>query len=291
MSRYGCQTMVGRLRRVVLKHPREAYLDQAKIEREWGALGYPAPPDLGRAVATYDAFAALLQRCGAELHYLRADGATLDAIYTHDPALVTQRGAVLCRMGKAARQPEPEAMRAFFEQTGVPVLGAVTDPGLLEGGDVVWLDERTVAVGQGYRTNAEGIRQLAALLGDLVDEVIPVPLPHWHGPGAVLHLMSILSPADRDLAVVYSPLMPVPFRQRLVARGMELVEVPEAEYATMACNVLAVAPRECIMLDGNPRTRALLEDAGATVWTYDGSEISRKGDGGPTCLTRPIWRT
>jgi len=198
---------------------------------------------------------------------------------------------VLGNMGKAARRQEPAAMRAFFEHIGVPILGKITDPGLLEGGDVVWLDERTVAVGQGYRTNAEGIRQLAALLGDLVDAVIPVPLPHWHGPDDVLHLMSILSPVDEDLAVVYSRLMPVPFRELLVARGIHLVEVPEHEYASMACNVLAVAPRQCIMLDGNPATRARLEDAGATVWTYDGGEISLKGDGGPTCLTRPVWRS
>jgi N-dimethylarginine dimethylaminohydrolase len=145
-------------------------------------------------------------------------------------------------------------------------------------------------VGQGYRSNAQGIRQLRDLLGDLVDEVVPVPLPHWDGPDDVLHLMSLVSPLDRDLVLVYPRLLPVPFLQWLEKRGTSLLEVPEAEYDTMACNVLAFAPRRCIMLAGNPRTRRLLEEAGVDVWTYEGREISFKGSGGPTCLTRPLLR-
>lgn len=145
-------------------------------------------------------------------------------------------------------------------------------------------------MGRGYRTNQEGIRQLTELLGDGVEEVIEVPLPHWRGPSDVFHLMSILSPVDRDLALVYSPLLPVPFREYLLARDISLVEVPEEEFESMGCNVLAVAPRVCIMLDGNPLTRERLEAAGAQVHTYRGEEISVPGGGGPTCLTRPILR-
>jgi N-dimethylarginine dimethylaminohydrolase len=155
---------------------------------------------------------------------------------------------------------------------------------------VVWLDARTVAVGRGHRTNDEGIRQLRALLGEAIDELIIVPLPHWRGPADVFHLMSMLSPVDRDLAVVYSPLMPVQFRERLLDRGVELVEVPDREFDTMGTNVLALAPRISVMLAGNPRTRAALERAGATVFEYEGNEISLKGGGGPTCLTRPLAR-
>ena len=162
--------------------------------------------------------------------------------------------------------------------------------GLLEGGDVAWLDGRTIAVGRGYRTNDAGIAQLRALLGDRVDEFITVALPHWRGAGDVFHLMSIISPVDRDLAVVYSPLMPVPFRERLLAEGKTLIEVPDEEFARMGANILAIAPRRCVLLDGNPITRAKLEAAGAEVLTYEGSEISVKGGGGPTCLTRPLVR-
>jgi N-dimethylarginine dimethylaminohydrolase len=171
----------------------------------------------------------------------------------------------------------------------VPVLGAIEPPGRLEGGDVVWLDEATLLVGRGYRTDDEGIRQLALLLGPEV-EVTAVPLVHWRGPGDVFHLMSILSPVDRDLAVVYSPLLPVPLREALLARGMALVEVPEEEFDSMGANVLALGPRRVLALAGNPVTRARLERAGCEVLVYEGQEISRKGGGGPTCLTRPLAR-
>jgi N-dimethylarginine dimethylaminohydrolase len=173
---------------------------------------------------------------------------------------------------------------------GLPILGSIAAPGTLEGGDVLWLDERTIAVGRGYRTNDEGILQLRRLLADTIDEMIVVPLPHWRGPGDVFHLMSIVSPVDRDLAVVYSPLMPVPFRERLLERGIALVEVPDEEFASMGANVLAIAPRRCIMVQGNPVTRDRLHRAGAHVLEYDGAHISLAGGGGPTCLTRPLAR-
>jgi N-dimethylarginine dimethylaminohydrolase len=155
---------------------------------------------------------------------------------------------------------------------------------------VVWIDEKTMIVGRGYRTNAEGIRQVRALLGADI-EVVDVPLPHWRGPGDVMHLMSLLSPVDHDLAVVYSRLLPVPFREWLLARGFSLVEVPDEEFDTMGTNVLALSPRQCVMLAGNPRTRAALERAGCEVLEYRGDEISLKGAGGPTCLTRPLARS
>jgi len=181
-------------------------------------------------------------------------------------------------------------MERVLRGLGVPIVGRIGGAGRLEGGDVAWIDERTVAVGRGYRTNGEGIRQLRGLLGSGVDRVVPVPLPHWRGPGDVFHLMSMFSPVDRDLAVVYSPLLPVPFRDLLCQRGYRLVEVPDEEFETMGCNVLAVGPRRCVALEGNPLTRRRLEAAGAEVHVYRGREISAKGGGGPTCLTRPLFR-
>jgi N-dimethylarginine dimethylaminohydrolase len=291
MTSYGCQSNVGEIKGVLLKRPREAHLNQSNIAAQWRELNYLGEPDFELAAAQHEQLANLLSRFGAEITYLpQNDGTTLDSVYVHDPIIVSDRGAILCRMGKAARQNEPEAAGKFFEQIGVPILGRITGDGLLEGGDVVWVDARTVAVGEGYRSNAEGIRQLRALLGDLVDEVIAVPLPHWTGPADCLHLMSNISPIDCDLAVVYSRLLPVPFRQWLINRGIKLVEVPDEEYDSMACNVLAVAPRKAIMIAGNPITKARLEAEGAEVWTYEGSDISLKGAGGPTCLTRPFWR-
>jgi|TARA_Y100001001_G_scaffold111050_1_gene108707 N-dimethylarginine dimethylaminohydrolase len=182
-------------------------------------------------------------------------------------------------------------MENYFQSINVPIIGRIETPGTLEGGDVVWLDERTVAVGEGYRSNAEGIRQFKTLLGNLVDEVISVPLPHWTGSGDCLHLMSNVSPIDHDLYLVYSRLLPVPFRKYLLDRQIQFIEVPDEEYDSMGCNVLAMAPRKCIMIKGNPITKDRLEAEGVEVHTYDGSEISIKGSGGPTCLTRPFFRS
>ncbi|MCC7008446.1 MAG: hypothetical protein IT184_06485 [Acidobacteria bacterium] len=284
-------TEVDRLAEVVLKHPRDAFRDAGRIAREWQALNFSAAPDLARAIDEHERFAALVADAGARVRFLpEGDDVGLDALYVRDASVATPKGMVLCRMGKALRGGEPAAQRAAFEAWGIPLLGEVQAPGQLEGGDVVWLTSRIVAVGRGYRTNDAGIAQLTALLGDLVDEVITVPLVHWRGPGDVFHLMSILSPVDRDLAVVYSPLMPVTFRERLLSLGVELIEVPDGELESMGANVLAVAPRHCVMLEGNPVTRARLEARGAVVRTYAGVEISVKGGGGPTCLTRPISR-
>lgn len=231
-----------------------------------------------------------------------------DSIYVRDAAVVCDAGVVLGRMGKEARRGEPAALEEVFEALGVERAGAVRPmsatqstegrnaaevleaPGLLEGGDVVWLDGRTVAVGRGYRTDDQGIRHLADALGDEADRILRVPLPHWRGPEGVFHLMSILSPVADDLALVHAPLLPVPFRELLLERGTELVEVVPGEFATQGCNVLAVAPRVVVALEGNPQTRRRLEAAGVEVHTYVGAEISVKGGGGPTCLVRTLER-
>jgi N-dimethylarginine dimethylaminohydrolase len=285
-------TEVGRLTRVVVKHAREAFVDAETIAAQWKALNFTAPPDPGRAIDEHDHFLEILRSAGTRIDLLPRDEATtLDSIYTRDASIVSPRGMILCSMGKPSREGEPAAQARAFHAFGDPlhVAACIEPPGRLEGGDVVWLDERTLVVGRGYRTNAEGIRQLRELVGDAVT-VVEVPLPHWRGSTDVMHLMSLISPVDHDLAVVYSPLMAVPFREWLLDRGYRLVEVPDEEFDTMGTNVLALAPRRCLMLAGNRRTRAGLEQAGAEVLEYEGEEISRKGAGGPTCLTRPVIR-
>jgi N-dimethylarginine dimethylaminohydrolase len=283
---------VGRLTRVVVKDPREAFVDAQTIAGQWQPLDFSGAPDLARAIDEHDRFVEILRSSGADVQLLPRDPATtLDSIYARDASIVSPRGMILCSMGKRAREAEPAAQERALAALGAPIAiaGRIEPPGRLEGGDVVWIDDRTVVVGRGYRTNADGIRQLRALLGSAVG-VVEVPLPHWRGDGDVMHLMSLISPVDDDLAVVYSPLMPVPFREWLLERGFGLVETPDAEFETMGTNVLALAPRRCVMLSGNPRTRKALEAAGAEVVEYEGAEISVKGAGGPTCLTRPIAR-
>jgi N-dimethylarginine dimethylaminohydrolase len=284
------QSDVGKLQSVLLKHARDAFRDTDAVAAAWRALNYLAPPDPGRARADYEQFAARIEAMGARIHWMPpGDDTGLDSIYVRDASIPSGRGMILCNMGKAARSTEPAAQARVFQTLGIPVAGAITGHGTVEGGDVVWIDESTLAVGRGHRTNDEGIRQLREILGAKV-QVVVAPLPYWRGPGDVFHLMSILSPIDRDLALVYSPLMPIPFRELLIERGITLVEVPDEEIESLGCNVLALAPRHCLMIEGNPVTRARLEKEGAQVQVFDGREICLKGSGGPTCLTRPIVR-
>lgn len=284
------QTEYAPLRRVVLKAPREAFVSDERIQLLWRQLGYSAAPDLHRAIDEHGALVEKLQELGADPRLLPEDDRVgLDSLYPRDAAVICQRGAVLCRMGKEERRVEPVALGEALVGLGIPMLGTIESPGTLEGGDVVWIDDRTLVAGRGYRTNDEGIRQLAIMLGPEV-EVLRVPLPHWQGPGDVFHMMSMVSPLDEDLLLVYSPLLPVPFRELLLDRGYQLVEVPDEEFASMGCNVLAVSPRCCIAVEGNPETRARMEKAGVEVHVLNGQEICIKGEGGPTCLTRPIDR-
>ena len=288
--RHGGRSEVARLRRVLLKHPRDAFLDGGETAESWRDLSWVRAPDLEKAVEEHDAFRGLLESLGVRTELLPPHPDTgTDSIYCRDPSIVTDRGVILCRMGKEARAGEPEAHGAAHRNLGIPVLGEITGSGRLEGGDFVWLDRATAAVGRSYRTNDEGIRQLECLLGDEV-ELVPVPLPHWKGPSHVFHLMSAFSPLADDLALVRSPLLPVPFRELLLSRGTELVEVAEEELDSLGGNVLAVAPRVGVMLQGNPVTRSRLEAAGVRVHVYRGEEISVPGSGGPTCLTRPLLR-
>jgi len=289
--KFGSQSEVGKIQKILIKHPKDAFISQKNVDAQWRKLNYSSCPDYNKALEEYENFVGLLGKEVSEIHYLpRSDKTGLDSIYVRDALVVTKGGAILCNMGKERRQGEPEVAGDFLPELGIPILGAITGEGRLEGGDMVWLDESTLAVGLGYRTNDAGIRQLKELTADFVDEFVVVPLPHWRGPEKVFHLMSLISPIDRNLAVVYSRLLPVPFREWLINRGIKLVEVPDSEFETMACNILATSPRRCIMLSGNPRTKQMLEDEGVEVWEYVGEEICKKGAGGPTCLTRPLLR-
>jgi len=280
------------LTRVVVKHARDAFVDAPSIAAQWRALNFTEPPDLPRAIDEHDRFVEILRSAGATVDFLpRDERATLDSIYARDASIVSPRGMILCRMGKAARETEPDAQERAFAGFAVPlaVAGRIEPPGCIEGGDVLWLDEQTIVVGRGYRTNAEGIRQRRALLAEGIT-LVEVPLPHWRGPSDVMHLMSLISPVAERKAVVYSRLMPVPFREWLLERDYQLIETPDDEFESMGTNVLALAPDKALMLAGNPGTRAALERAGVDVIEYEGREISVKGAGGPTCLTRPIAR-
>ena len=274
---YGGQTMVEPLRRVLVRRPPADTSD-------WRQFGWRSQPDPVRMAEEHEAFCLLLEEAGAEV--VVAPPTTLDAIYAYDPAIVGDAGAVLLRPGKPERLEEVDAVATDLERAGVPVTSRLEEPALAEGGDTAWLDESTLLAGRGYRTNTDGIEALERILGV---ETLAFDLPHFHGPGEVMHLLSLFSPLDRDLVVGYPRLMPVALVQLFAERGIRIVEVPDDEFETMGPNVLALAPRRALALARNVETRRRLERAGVDVAVYGGEELSR-GDGGPTCLTRPLLR-
>ena len=283
MNGYGSASMVGELRRVLVRRP------LPEDAAAWQAYGWRAAPDIAAAQAEHEAFCLLLEEAGAEVVVSEHDPGNPDAIYTYDPTLVGSDGAVLLLPGKDGRRAEPEAMVEVLSRAGVPVAGRVELPTTVEGGDTVWLDARTLLVGIGYRTNSGAVDALRAAFPGV--EVVAFDLPHWNGAGEVLHLMSFISPLDRDLALVYPRIAPTRLMWLLAERGIEVVEVPDEEFETQGPNVLALGPRRALALAGSDATRRRMERAGVDVVTYGGDEISRKGDGGPTCLTRPLWRS
>lgn len=284
------QSEFGELKSILLKHPKSAFLNKNYVETNWQDLNYLANPDLIKANEEYDQFIEIFKNRGIETQFLTENNNTgLDSIYVRDASIVSNDGILICNMGKDQRKYEPQAQLRYYLEQGYQVLGSFQNDATIEGGDVAWINENTIAVARGYRTNDAGIDQLRKYLRNTA-EVVVMPSPHFKGPQDVFHLMSVFSPVDKDLAVVYSPLMTVPFREFLIAQRIKLVEVPDNEFDSLGCNVLAIAPRVCVIVKGNPITKVRLEEAGAEVIEFDGNEICLKGSGGPTCLTRPLQR-
>jgi arginine deiminase len=291
MKGYGSQEMVATLQRVILKRPQEAFISEQNIERQWKELNYLSKPDLQAAIREHENLVNLLRSAGIEVLLLPKDDRTgLDSIYTHDPCIVTERGAIVFQTGKVSRRGEAAAMEDAFHQWDIPILGRVDGDATAEGGDMVWLDQHTLLAGRGFRTNAAGIEALRKMLEPLGVTIYDFDLPYWSGPADVLHLMSFISMLDSDLAIVYRKLMPAPMFQLLEARKVQMIDVPEGEFDTLGCNILTIAPRKVFLIRGNPITRSRLEGAGCEVIEFDGQHIGYKGSGGPTCLTRPVLR-
>ena len=280
---YGAQSMTAPLRDVLVKRPGPVF----GRAFEDPANGYRRPVDLAAAQREHDAFVDLLAGLGPTVHVLEAEAPSPDLVYTFDPLLVTDAGAIALRSGKPGRVGEESVLEAWMKAHGIPTIGRIAAPGTVDGGDTFWLRPDLFCIGHSLRTNAVGAGQLAALVGG---DVRIFDLPYAGGPAQCLHLLSVVSLVADDLAVVYLPQLPVALWELLRDLRIRLVEVPDEEYATLACNVLAVRPGVAVMVRGIPRTERALRDAGCEVHTFAGDEICINGSGGPTCLTRPILR-
>jgi N-dimethylarginine dimethylaminohydrolase len=277
---------------VLVKRARDAFISQTYIDENYERYNYLSRPIMENLNSDYESFENILKNNVKNIFYLPKDESTgIDSVYTHDTLKITDKGAVYFQMGKALRRKEPRAARSYLESVGIPTLGELSGSATMEGGDVIWVNDRTVAIGLGYRTNAEGIRQFTEITKETVDRVITVPLPNGDGEDRVLHLQSLISIIDKDLVVMYSRYVPVFFRQYIKGEGFDIIEVSEEEYETMGTNVLALSPRKCVILKGNRKVVRDIENHGGEVFEYDGQDLSVKGEGGPTCLTAPLHRS
>ena len=287
---FGAFNNWGTLKKVAVRSVASAFVSDAKIDAEWKDLNFHSRPDLENARREYAVVETVLKSTGADVVDLGVgEGLTLDSLYTHDALIITPKGLVRPRMGKPQRRKEAAVNGAVLEKLGFPIAGEITGDGKIEGGDLVWIDRHTLLAGVGYRTNVEGVRQLQAICGSDVN-IMWFDMPHYKGPSDVFHLMSCLSPLDHDLAVVYQPLMAGRLVELLESRGIRCVDVPDQEFETMGCNVLALGPRHAMMVTGNPITEHRMRNAGVKVEVIEGYDICRKGEGGPTCMTRPLVR-
>ncbi len=281
--------MAAPLRRVLMRSAANAMRDADSAAWHYGPGFNPA-----KAASQHAVLAGLVAASGAEIEWIedKADGLS-DSVFTHDPSLMTDRGALILSMGKPLRAKEPSLHEETYKKLGIPILGRVEAPGQVEGGDCVWVDARTLAIGRGVRSNQEGIQQVSNLLTPLGISVYGFDLPLWQGEEACLHLMSVISPLADDLALVYSPLLPAAFYQMLKARGIRLVDGDPQEFAAsngLSLNVLPTSPRKVIAVAGFPKTRAAMEAVGCTVEIFEADALCIACEGGPTCLTRPILR-
>jgi N-dimethylarginine dimethylaminohydrolase len=291
MKSYGGHSMVSELRRILVCSPQSAGWDESEKAENWPELGYFRPPNVTVAETEHQHMTALLEKLGVEVVSLSdSEGLSLDAVYAHDASLMTEFGAILMRMGKMNRAGEPDAHAKLLESLDVPILGAIEPPGVTEAGDIVWLNSETLLVGRGYRTNESGIEQLYGMLRPKGVEVLTAPLPHGPGPDACLHLMSLMSLLDTRTVLVDLAWLSVPTVELLDKRGFDFVEIDSSERQTMACNVLALGKNRILALEENPKTNERLREKGFVVGTFSGSELCQNGSGGPTCLTRPLWR-
>lgn len=281
--RYGAQSMIAPLREVLVKRPGPAF----GRAFEDPAHGFLHAVDLGVAQREHDVFVDVLASLGPQVHVLDAEIESPDLTYTFDPLLVADRGAIPLRPGKANRLPEPDVIEGWTAAAGIPTLGRIEAPGTIEGGDTFWLRPDLLVIGRTLRTNREGVRQLGEIVGG---DVRIFDVPYWRGPAELIHLLSVISPVTDDLAVVFPPLLPVGLWELLGDLGIRMIDVPEEEFGTLGCNVLAVRPGVVILAEGNPATAAALAAAGCEVHTYPATEIGINGSGGPTCMTRPILR-
>lgn len=287
--KWGAQSAVAPLRRALVRPP--CWSEARARAEDLGPWGFSTPPDLERARAEHAALVEVLRRNGVDVvEWREPNEALYDSVFACDWGFVTDAGAVIFNAGKPVRRPEADLAERAFREMGVPVYHRMKAPATAEGGDFLWVAPDLVLAGRSYRTNAQGIAEVKAVLEPLGVTVVPAPVVHWVGPGSVMHLLSAVSLVDRDLAVAFLPLLAVETVELLRDRGVEFIEITREEFDNLGCNILALGPRHCLVVEGNPRVRRELEKKGAKVEEFPDRELGLNMGGGPTCLVQAVLR-
>jgi len=280
----GVRSSTAPLRDVLVKRPGPAF-GRAFDDP---AHGFLHPVDLGAARREHDRLVETLADLGVRVQELGVEpDDDADLCYVFDPLLIGPEGAIPLRPGKPNRLGEPAILERWLVDRDVPIVGRIEAPGTIEAGDTAWLRDDLFVIGRSLRTNDAGARQLARLMGG---DVRIVDVPYYKGPAELVHLMSVISPVADDLAVVFMPLLPAGLLEWLMDLGIRLIPVPEEEEPTLGCNVLAVRQGVVIVAEGNPVARRGLDAAGVEVHAIPLREVGENGNGGVTCLVRPLRR-
>ena len=291
MNKFGVQDMVSPLTKVLMCRPQH-YMSKVNLKK-WH---YTEPLDQKKIEKNYNDFFILIKNFGIEIIELKIENEKqelCDSVFTHDPSLVINEGAIILNMGKELRKKEIEHHEKFYMRMDIPVIGKIKNNGTVEGGDCLWINKNTLLVGESHRTNKEGIQQLKIILKKFNIDLIPIKLPKYKDTESCFHLMSIISMLDHDLALACFSKLPFELINIFKEYKINLISIPEDEYSkseTLAVNCLAIAPRKLILISGYPKTQELLLKENNEINLFNGDELCLKAEGGPTCLTRPLKR-
>ena len=270
---FGVSSMTATLKKVAVKAPGLSLLN-ADPKKWHYTKGFN--PNIIEVV--HNIFVKMLEDSGTEIYYMRGDDYEIaDSVFTYDVSLMTPSGAILMSPGKMLRRGEQNLHKNFYHKHSIPIVGSIVGNATAEAGDTLWIDDKTLIIGRGFRTNLAGLEQLKKILNPQDINVYSFDLPVYSGESSCLHLMSLIS-----------------LIELLQKHNFTIIQAPFDEFKksdTLSVNVLATKPGECIMIDSAPKTLDLLRGAGVHVKVFHGDPLCIACEGGPTCLTRPLLRT
>ncbi len=249
----------------------------AKVMREGQTF------ELGDAKKQHREFSEALSSAGVEVLYVECRKDRHYQVYTRDVGVPTRRGVLLGRFRESARKGEENFAEEAFIKGGIPIIGRVSE-GSLEGGDVHYVDDETLAIGVGARSTLEGIKEAEGTLRGLGLTIIPVEFPEGY-----LHLDLLFVVIGDRICVACIEMLPPSFLEMLKHKKFTMLEVSKEEAMELKSNVLSLDEKTVLSFRENRRLNDKLEALGFEVLKPE-INIFTRGGGGPRCLTFPLER-